>query len=58
VTVQWSIVPDGRTTNIRIESHGEVSDDARSCLRRAFRRMRFPEFNDVPMNISVPFLLQ
>lgn len=58
VTVSWSIVPDGRTTNIRIEEHGEVTDEARSCLRRAFRSMRFPEFNDVPMNVSIPFRLQ
>ncbi len=58
VTVNWSIVPDGRTTSIRIEPHGPVTDDATSCLRRAFRRMRFPEFNDVPMNITIPFRLQ
>lgn len=58
VTVRWSIIPDGRTTDIRIEEHGEVTDEAKACLRRAFRRMRFPEFNDVPMTISIPFRLQ
>lgn len=58
VTVSWSIVPDGRTTNTRVEAHGDVSDDATRCLRRAFRGMRFPEFNDVPMNVTIPFRLQ
>lgn len=58
VTVRWSIIPDGRTTDIRVEEHGEVTDEVKACLRRAFRHMRFPEFNDVPMTISIPFLLQ
>jgi hypothetical protein len=58
VTVRWSIIPDGRTTDIRVEEHGEVTDEAKACLRRAFRRIRFPEFNDVPMTISIPFRLQ
>lgn len=58
VTVSWSIVPDGRTTSVRIEEHGPVTDDTTTCLRRAFRSMRFPPFNDVPMNVSVPFRLQ
>ena len=58
VTVRWSIIPDGRTTDIRVEEHGEVTDEVKACLRRAFRHMRFPEFNDVPMTISIPFRLQ
>ena len=58
VTVRWSIIPDGRTTDIRVEEHGEVTDEVKACLRRSFRHMRFPEFNDVPMTISIPFLLQ
>lgn len=58
VSVSWSIVPDGRTTSIRVSPYGTISDDASSCVRRAFRRMQFPEFNDVPMNVTIPFRLQ
>ncbi|MCB9533402.1 MAG: AgmX/PglI C-terminal domain-containing protein [Myxococcales bacterium] len=58
VTVRLSIVPDGRTTNVRVDGRGRVSDDVQACLRRAFRVMVFPEFNDVPMNVSFPFQLQ
>lgn len=58
VTVSWSIIPDGRTNNVRIEEHGHVTEEAKTCLRRAFRSIRFPEFNDVPMNVSIPFRLQ
>ena len=58
VTVNWSIRPDGRTFNVRVEGRGRITSSLESCLTRAFRRIRFPEFNDVPMNVSFPFNLQ
>ncbi len=56
VTLTFSIRPDGRTFNIRVSAGGSgVSSSGRSCLVRAVRRIRFPEFNDVPMSVSYPF---
>ncbi|MFT6627223.1 MAG: hypothetical protein ACJA1R_000479 [Flavobacteriales bacterium] len=58
VTVQLAIVPDGRTTDLSIRAEGELTSDGRRCVTRVFRRMRFPEFNDVPMRVSFPFAAQ
>lgn len=56
--VNWSIHPNGRTFNVNASGMGSISDDAERCLVRAFRSMRFPEFNDVPMSVSFPFTIQ
>lgn len=57
-TVSWSIQPDGRTFGVSVSSSGGISDENETCLTRAFRRMRFPTFNDVPMSVSFPFNVQ
>ena len=52
----WSIHPDGRVFNVRAE--GNMSDSTETCLTRQFRRIRFPAFNNLPMNVSYPFYVQ
>lgn len=58
VTVQCAIVPDGRTAEVDVSSDGPLTAAGRRCVRRTFERMRFPEFNDVPMRVSFPFVAQ
>lgn len=58
LTVQCAIVPDGRTAEIEVSSSGPLTAAGRRCVRRTFERMRFPEFNDVPMRVSFPFVAQ
>jgi hypothetical protein len=58
VAVNWSIHPSGRTFNVNTSGMGSMSDEAERCIVRAFRGMRFPEFNDVPMSVSFPFHIQ
>lgn len=55
LTVQCAIVPDGRTADINIRAEGPLTAAGRRCVRRTFERIRFPEFNDVPMRVSFPF---
>lgn len=57
-TLRFSINPDGRTFNVRASSDSSMSSSAENCLVRAVRRVRFPQFNDVPMNVSYPFYVQ
>lgn len=57
-TVNWSINPDGRTFNVSVSSTGRVTPTGERCLVRAFQRIRFPRFNDVPMSVSFPFNVQ
>lgn len=58
VTVQCAIVPDGRTAEIEVRTSGPLTATGRQCVERAFQRMRFPAFNDVPMRVSFPFTTQ
>ena len=58
LTVQCAIVPDGRTADINIRAEGPLTAAGRRCVRRTFERIRFPEFNDVPMRVSFPFRAQ
>lgn len=55
-TVDFSIQPNGRPFSVRVR--GDASPALRACVVRSFRQMRFPEFNDVAMNISYPFQVQ
>jgi len=57
-TVNWSINPDGRTFNVSVTASGRVTPTGERCLVRAFQRIRFPRFNDVPMSVSFPFNVQ
>jgi hypothetical protein len=57
-TVNWSINPDGRTFNVSVATSGSITSTGERCLVRAFQRIRFPRFNDVPMSVSFPFNVQ
>jgi hypothetical protein len=58
VTASWSIRPDGRTFQVRISEPGGASSTGQACVVRAVRRMRFPQFNNVPMNVSFPLRMR
>jgi hypothetical protein len=57
-TVTWSVRADGRTFNIRVSSAAPASAGLEACVVRTFRALRFPRFNDLPMNLSFPFYIQ
>ncbi len=57
-TVNFSIRPDGGTFNISVDARGGLSTANERCLITAVRRLRFPQFNDVPMSVSFPFNVQ
>lgn len=58
-TLRFSINPSGRTFSVRASTEGgRMSRTAESCLVRAVRAMRFPQFNDVPMSVSYPFYVR
>ena len=56
-TLTFSIQSNGRTFGIRVQGQ-QVSSTLRSCAVRAVRSLRFPTFNDLPMNISFPIRLE
>lgn len=56
--VNFSIRPDGRTFNISVDARGPLSTSGERCLITAFRGIRFPTFNDVPMSISFPLTVR
>jgi hypothetical protein len=43
---------------VRLESAGDSSKTLELCMIRTFRAIRFPAFNDLPMNIAFPFIVQ
>ena len=57
-TVNWSVRADGKVFNVRLESSGQTSKTLEICMVRTFRSIRFPGFNDLPMNISFPFVVE
>lgn len=57
-TVNWSVRADGKVFNVRLESAGDASKTLEICMVRTFRSIRFPAFNDLPMNISFPFVVE
>jgi hypothetical protein len=57
-TVNWSVRADGKVFNVRLESAGDSSKTLELCMIRTFRAIRFPAFNDLPMNIAFPFIVQ
>ncbi len=57
-TVNWSVRADGKVFNVRLESAGAASKTLEICMVRTFRSIRFPAFNDLPMNIAFPFVVQ
>ena len=57
-TANWSVRADGKVFNVRLESAGAASKTLEICMVRIFRSIRFPAFNDLPMNIAFPFVVQ
>jgi hypothetical protein len=57
-TVNWSVRADGKVFNVRLESAAASSKTLEICMVRTFRSIRFPAFNDLPMNIAFPFVVQ
>lgn len=57
-TVNWSVRADGKVFNVRLDGAGEASKTLEICMVRTFRSIRFPTFNDLPMNISFPFVVE
>jgi len=57
-TVNWSVRADGKVFNVRLESVAASSKTLEICMVRTFRSIRFPAFNDLPMNIAFPFVVQ
>ena len=57
-TVNWSVRADGKVFNVRLESVAASSKTLELCMIRTFRAIRFPAFNDLPMNIAFPFVVQ
>ena len=55
MTIRFSIQPSGQTFNVRVSSDSGTSSTAERCVVNAVRRIRFPQFNDFPMNLSYPF---
>jgi hypothetical protein len=58
INLTFSISPDGSTFNVRVSSTGPRSGALDTCVVRAVRSVRFPQFNDVPMSVSFPFYVQ
>ncbi|TVQ99712.1 MAG: hypothetical protein EA398_12060 [Deltaproteobacteria bacterium] len=56
-TLNFSIHPNGRPFNVSVEG-ARVSASLNTCLTSAVRRLRFPQYNDVPMSVRYPFVLQ
>ncbi len=57
VSVKFTILPTGTVSSARVTNTGLKGGPLDSCLRRAFRAIRFPAFEGQAMSMTYPFVM-